>query len=449
MQPRILAVNFLESTTSKGSCNFGVCRGLGFYGDFSSLRGAGAGDRSISIEAVFSPITSANFAAVFLNFLPISSVFRYTRGEMIMAKRRADAYRDDNYLLLVEVVRRARKKFCTPADWTEELVRRIIENNLMACKICNGTEFARDRGEREGKCVSCGLVMSFTAGHPIFDGIQLPEAYVLKILAMEAGLAFCAKQFEKATGICYNTCWNIGRKFDFVMAQFFAENGGDLAVSSAFYKPVFTRRSTITPAGKPPVEEQTAMEAAHRADKSRTNSDSTDSDSTNSDDTENAGSKNSSPISGLSETASRLYAALSNLPIGFDQLIGSLAVSVSELSSAITILELKGLLTSLAGDRYVRAAQPTLAHSNTSVCVSEQTQLLISESIQFIRNRYQGISRKYLQLYLADFWRIKWHEAGLPPLNIFKIVFESALISDQDIKAFVTPINVRLYAMTS
>jgi hypothetical protein len=59
-----------------------------------------------------------------------------------------------------------------------------------------------------------------------------------------------------------------------------------------------------------------------------------------------------------SEKESRLLAALTDAPQGFDTLQDKVGFDVSSMLSLLTMLELNGLATRLAGDRYIKTIQP-------------------------------------------------------------------------------------------
>src|SRR5207248_1164481 len=102
----------------------------------------------------------------------------------------------------------------------------------------------------------------------------------------------------------------------------------------------------------------------------------------------------------------------------------STGMPAGELSAVLMQLELSELATRKVGDRYVRfiAANSEqrrdlareFARTNESAAESKGSTLAV---IDFVRSNYRGISRKYLQNYLAAYWcwidRTRWHSGSL------------------------------------
>ena len=94
------------------------------------------------------------------------------------------------------------------------------------------------------------------------------------------------------------------------------------------------------------------------------------------------------------------------------------------MTGALVMLELAGLVTQLPGQWFKRN---TLKRTNEDTSGNGQTMAgegvedinssTIAAAISFIRSTYHGVSRKYLQLYLAAFWyhtdKKYWHEGAL------------------------------------
>jgi hypothetical protein len=125
-------------------------------------------------------------------------------------------------------------------------------------------------------------------------------------------------------------------------------------------------------------------------------------------------------------------------------------MSANELSAALTMLQLIGLVTSLPGEQFIRSPdKQSKARSNMMDQSSVRSQhsaeikTIIDEFIEFIRVDYHGISRKYVQSYLGSFWccrdRTRW-TAG----ELLKACLRFRRMSTKEILAYVSPIIVKL-----
>jgi hypothetical protein len=93
------------------------------------------------------------------------------------------------------------------------------------------------------------------------------------------------------------------------------------------------------------------------------------------------------------------------------------------------------LAKALPGDSYVKChpASPIAAQQ-----ISPQTKGFLDRSIELIRATHQGISRRYLQTYLAFCWsifdRTRWDLRAL-----FQACGKFGMITDAQLKLFVSP----------
>jgi len=103
----------------------------------------------------------------------------------------------------------------------------------------------------------------------------------------------------------------------------------------------------------------------------------------------------------LSEKEARLYAALSTTPQDFDSLLAKVAFDVPSMSSTLTMLEIKELVTRVAGDLYVKAENPKISRSRTNKTIKSANPKTsrgptIGSMIDSIKSTLQNISKKIL-----------------------------------------------------
>jgi DprA winged helix domain len=110
---------------------------------------------------------------------------------------------------------------------------------------------------------------------------------------------------------------------------------------------------------------------------------------------------------------SRIYAVLSTEPVHSDTLLMRTGIMARELIAAMTMLQLQGLVTHVGGNLYVRGGQPIKISRITSTSFeAKEEKEMIDSIIDFIKRKFHGVSRKHLQLYLAEYWcyidRTRW-----------------------------------------
>jgi hypothetical protein len=148
----------------------------------------------------------------------------------------------------------------------------------------------------------------------------------------------------------------------------------------------------------------------------------------------------------LSDLHSKVYEEIANEPVSLESLLKTLNLTPSELSSALTILELEGLVESLPGSRYVRSqsTQNEQADSGNGA-IEETTAQILQSAIGFIQCLFHGVSRKYVQLYLAYFGLIR--NRGVAEQHrdpFFKACYESGETGLAGIRAYISPLKVQV-----
>jgi hypothetical protein len=248
-----------------------------------------------------------------------------------------------------------------------------------------------------------------------------PRAWHGAIWLKERGAKFNAESLHELTGIASSTAWALLRKIELVIEA--EMNAGNVAVSSASFLDVYGRRSLMTPAGGHPRQEEDSIE--RECQRERT-------------------TERHRTEPGLSGLEKELYGQLSDEPVHCDYLVGRLHSSTSEILSAITMLELDGIVKAVAGGRYVRNVarfndQPhPSAESNRRGTAAAGSTTVVKPIIEFIRSIFQRISRKYVQLYAANHWfhadGMKW---GLD--SLFEACVKFRQVSYEEIRNYVSP----------
>ena len=156
----------------------------------------------------------------------------------------------------------------------------------------------------------------------------------------------------------------------------------------------------------------------------------------------------------LSEQEKNVFDLLSESPVQFDFLCERSGINAGALSSALIMLELGGLAVRISGDRYVRKTADrcgkqiavTASDSRWAATASAKVTTMVSAATKFIRITFHGISRKYLQMYLAAYWcqfdRNRWHNG-----SVLEACLQFGQITGDKILSYVSPSDIKLVSI--
>jgi hypothetical protein len=303
-----------------------------------------------------------------------------------------------------------------------------------ACPLCGCRSLTRRPHMRFAKCPRCKEQIWWTAG-TFFERIRCPRAWLAAIWLRERGIPISVSRFHKFAEVAYSTAFNIWKKLSLICSEEMVENAN--IYSSRLFSEIIYRRSSQTPKGKHPREEEPETEGARPEENVRDSNQSSESQ----DATELPEQLELTPVE------HEVYSKLQAEPVHHEVLVASTRLSTGQLSAVITLLELKGLLKAVVGNRYLRLASPgderVAQHCRQPSRKTDDSPPCIGAFTAFIERNFQGISRKYLQLYLAEYWcykdRIRWG-----PGSILQACLRSKGLSHADIRSYVTPPMVRL-----
>lgn len=325
----------------------------------------------------------------------------------------------------VLALRKFEKKFATEEVCMELLLSRLLKSSK--CKACRGNNLRRISRSRDYYCNSCGDISSLTAG-TAFAGVRKAGPHLKLIWLLERGFTFNCFQIHKHLGIAYSTCLSILKK----LSKVIQDKMEPLAkkVDSAAFLTLFKKRSRLTPANEhPQAEQRIANLKVHEAKKAQFNLDNTN--------------PNLQRIENLSEFDRKIYDLISKEKIHLDYILYGLNLSYDELASPLYELENKGLIERLPADYYiVREIDYSKNSENAGgERYSKKMKKRIADCKTFIREKFDGISRKYLQNYLAIFWCM--HDQKTWGRNkLFEACSQSGEISLHQILMYETPLEV-------
>ncbi len=373
--------------------------------------------------------------------------------------------------LLASLWRQFNTEFPTIQHCLEELCKRASDDGSIRCRHCGSQHDDKPLAARVIICRRCRQSTWLTAG-TFFDHIRLPRPWLAAIWFMERGVTMSSCQFHKLTGVAYSTAWNIFKKVTTVIES---EMVGDAqVVPSALFSPVICRRSRETPAGSHPLAELEDVEQrapSYRqtgsaslpapASKLPVSSDfglRTEGNANSwleEPEGASAAGEHAQPMDCLqiSPQEQKIYDLLAGQEHHFDILCARTGLPASEVSSLLTFLELAGHVRRLPGERYVRTVddqsrqlRDDRLHTNRiRAGITAEAEMLVERVITYVRGHYQGVSRKYLQNYLAAYWchvdRERWYLGSL-----LKACFRFGRIRVDEIRAYAPVGLVRMRA---
>lgn len=322
----------------------------------------------------------------------------------------------------------------------------------LKCHTCHSVHLDMHEGNRTATCLLCGKVSYLTA-QTFFHGVRRALDWVRAIFLHEEGFSYSANMFSELTGMARSSVTEMHSKLWTVVS---VQMESCSAESSSSFLSAINKRSLQTPAAKHPMTEQDVFDKIESENMAESldsfirrkleeiyqNSDSTDSISTDSISPDSiapdsiAPDSNTYGASWLNEKS--VYHLLSSEPRSFESIGSAVGLNVGELSLTLVHLELAGLAKSLPGNAYIQK-RPVWTDTSITAKSSERSKKSpFKQFFEFISQTFHGISRKYLQLYLAAFWcctsRRRW-EIG----SLFRACFRSKRLTRRDRLAYVSP----------
>ena len=316
----------------------------------------------------------------------------------------------------------------TEEDCVEEIYSRSTEI-LFQCQRCSSEIIDKPHGARIARCTACRKWNFLTAG-TFFHGMRNAKDWMFAIWLIERGIAVSSSAFHELTGYSQSSALILFKKIATVIEGEMPK-GATVVFSSEFLS-VFCKRSRLTPSKAHPRAEQEEIEkevAAQVEGEVETEVDDT------------------KPDADLCEQERQVYDLLSKSPMCFDTLIARTGLSPGSLSANLTMLQLQGLAETQLGAWCV-PAKPKSAVKTGTQCHGqgsspEPITMLISSFLQLASSHWRGISRRFLQKYLALFWchtdRIRW-----PDGSLLDACLRFGKINRDHIHDYATPLQVKV-----
>lgn len=289
--------------------------------------------------------------------------------------------------------------------------------------------------EEGGRCLKCFDCRSKTwiTSSTFFKGIKKPLPYLAVIYFLESGIALNSVELSILSGVTQSTAWEIIKKISLVANACLSDQGERIPIrhiSRAIYK-----RSRKTPSDCSPAQEVNQVTEAETNNTAITISMLESINEQHLD--------QNSFESALAEQDRAIFEAIGHSPLHADELCSKLKLGPSKILPSLTILELDGLIESVAGNRYIRKLAEPISEKPSRKSISKYASTMIEAIIEFGCSTYQGISKKYSQLYVAFMWMMKESEKrGWQA--ILKLCRRFAHINKKSIARFVTGPNLVL-----
>lgn len=342
---------------------------------------------------------------------------------------------DNHFLIVAAEVDFVDRVYPTEQACFSEVWRRIRPSKR--CQFCGSAKLKLKSGNRIGNCGKCGKKFRMTAG-TVFERMRKARPYLVAIHLCEKGVPFSARLLERVCCIAYATALHIFKKI--MGAVLMAMKERCVLVSSFEFDLAICKRSIETPAHKHPVsEKEQAIDASllnaasiEEAFADRISVFKTESaeDSRSSKDGAANGEITRSP-------ERQIYELLSTEPQSIDELIAVSGLEPKVVIATVSVLELTDLALIVSGNRVVLSAERVRAQLSE---LDSQTHAQIRQVVWFIKNFFHGVSRRYIQIYLAAYWclldRVRWANGA-----VFEQCCKTASI---DLKNFVSPVELQL-----
>ncbi len=309
----------------------------------------------------------------------------------------------------------------------EDVIQRIVAlhqnlGDLFHCK-CGNTQLPSETRQRLSKCSVCNRDWWITAG-TLFHGVKNLQPYVIAIYLKMRGMDALPCEIASVTGVSSSTASLIHKKVSMVVADEIGDEGESF--SSLLFMELYQKRSTATPSFSHPRAEEEPFQLQRESAPIYEGHDEP---------------SNAAP--NLSHNDQLVFNEISADSISFDTLLARTKLTIPELSESVLTLDVFEKLIELDGTRYrLRAGVENVLRSKKPSNMEQ-----VAVFINYITYRYQGMARKYVQLYVANFWCImdqqRWGKDAL-----LIACLRSKRKTRRDIAVYVSPGTIRMPAIT-
>lgn len=326
--------------------------------------------------------------------------------------------------------------FETEEKCVKELFK-LAEIDNTSCQHCQSKNIQQLPGGRSAYCFTCSQKTWFTAGTALHH-MKKAKPRLAVIWLAQRGQLLSSSQLAKIFEISQSSAYEIRLWFSQIISAQLLEVASE-SIHSAQFMGAICKRSLETPARSHPnteIEEeqrkadkytseeklgqQVLVEIEEKTDKNFAAESTTDSELANSEGV---------PLL----LQDRVLKHISHEPISFDSLAEKF-LDIGPLSAVLMLLELDGKIEAVGGSQFVLAKCFELPEHTTNNRFRE-----ISNFLHFVISNFHGISRKYLQLYVAIFWYTTERDSNKKHLFL-KTALKEKL--EQPLRQYISPLFV-------
>lgn len=317
-----------------------------------------------------------------------------------------DAFGNENNLLLF--LSEFDRAFPTEESAVEDLKNRFENEGLLYCHHCGQPKLEKKYGARVLKCLDCGNQTWITSG-TFFHYAKRIKPRLAAIWLMERGCVFGSSKFHRLVDIAQSSAFNILKRIAMVINAHMERDIYELP--SSIFSTVVCKRSRETPARAHPVAEQEEIDVAEEQKRVQEivlleqQEEELEQEEGLEQEKKSEQEKESEQLSSQEQ---ELYDLLSETPVSFETLYARCNMEVSQAVAGLVMLEIAGLVVSLPGNNYARSPRNQNLSLNVDRSKNDEFRAkyepIIAAAGTFIRKNFHGISRKYLQIYLALRW---------------------------------------------
>lgn len=306
-----------------------------------------------------------------------------------------------------------------------------IEQRKLVCRCGHVFENAtRAMYERRVKCAECKGHTHFTVG-TLYERVSQVRARLGAVWLMDHGAVVTSTKLNQIFGIATSTGLCIINTIGLFIESLRRTAFDDVSesVSCPIFGEIMIKRSRITGAYEHAAslpEEVTVADAGPDLENGFSQAFSDTECSDISDD--------------LGDLDRAVLAQISAAPISVDTICESLDSTAGPVGAALTMLELLGHIASGPGNSFVRLNAAKVKSDNRTE-FSPEVLAFAEAAIENIKAIRQGVSRKYLQLYLGTFWccfdRNIWRTGELMLVSV-----DATLAPDRNLFDYESPLMV-------
>jgi hypothetical protein len=306
-------------------------------------------------------------------------------GETNMAKNRVNressVAEKDRELLMAEMeLHKFNGLRPDEASCIRDVYRRLIGSFETVCHKCGGKK-TKEIDERSFLCLTCHKRCWFTADTPLFK-FKKVRPWLFAQCLLEKGIKLNGSQLAGLMKISKSTGYCIMKKVETLSAGITEESNGkkllakpipDIQIQLREHKRLQDHRKVE---GRGGIQTNEPVQEREQDQDPEQNNDLVQSSAV-------------TTTAKMQAEEAKLFAALTDIPQNFDTLLNKLDCDVSWMSATLVFLELKGLVTRLDGDCYVRARKaeelPRVKRTRTrtrkeeaSVCQKMRVPIVVS-----------------------------------------------------------------------